>query len=90
MKNTINTIIKLDADSFARYKKLGAEKSALDREQKNILAKWETDGLLPEKNESNVNLPFVIVNGNNDEIGKITIYKCEEKTVAAFIARRVS
>ena len=90
MKTTQATIIKLDADSFARYKKLGAEKAALDREQKNIMANWEKASLLPEKNESNLDLPFVVVNGNGDEIGKITIYKCEEKTVAAFIARRVS
>jgi hypothetical protein len=80
--------IKISADEFARYKKLGAEKSAIEREQKNIVAGWE--GLLPDKVETNVGVPFVIVNGNGDEIGKVTVYACEAKTIPAFVARRIS
>lgn len=88
----MNTIekIKLPADEFARYKKLGAEKGAIEREQKNIMAAWEQAGLLPEKELKNCDVQYVIVNGNNDEIGKITVYHCDEKTIKEFIARRVS
>lgn len=82
--------IKVGADEFARYKKLGAEKGAIEREQKNIMAAWETAGLLPAKTEANVGVPFVVVNGNGDEIGKVTVYAAAEKTIPAFIARRIS
>jgi hypothetical protein len=82
--------IQVSADEFARYKKLGAEKGAIEREQKAIVVKWEAAGIFPEKTADNVGKPFVVVNGNGDEIGKLTIYACEEKVVAGFIARRIS
>lgn len=90
MQNLQIQKIKLPADEFARYKKLAAEKAAIDREQKNIVAAWEKAGLLPNKTAENVGVQFVIVNGNNDEIGKVTVYSAEEKVVAAFVARRIS
>lgn len=82
--------IKINAHEFARYKKLGAEKGAIEREQKNIMAKWEAEGLLPEKTAANIGQPFVIVNGNGDEIGKVTIYHCEARMMPEFTARRIS
>ena len=88
--DTTKTRIQVSADDFARYKKLGSEKGAIEREQKAIMEQWEKAGLLPDKTMGNVGKEYVLVNGNNDEIGKITVYYAPEKTVGAFIARRIS
>lgn len=88
--DTTKTRIQVSADDFARYKKLGSEKGSIDREQKKIVEQWEKAGLLPDKEAGNVGKEYVLVNGNNDEIGRITVYACDAKTVPAFIARRIS
>ena len=88
--DTTKTKIQVSADDFARYKKLGSEKGAIEREQKKIVEGWEKANLLPEKTLSNVGREFVLVNGNGDEIGKLTVYACDEKIIPVFVARRIS
>lgn len=67
-----------------------AEKSAIERQTKQITEAWEKAGLLPDKTQDNVGKEYVITNGNGDEMGKVTVYACAEKVVPAFIARRIS
>ncbi len=66
-----------------------AEKAAIERQRKAILEDWEDSGFLPVKSAATVG-EYVIVNGNNDEMGKVTVYHKDGFTVPAHYETRVS
>ena len=81
--------IKLPAKEFARFKRLTARETSSKRERHTLLAQWESNGLLPDKNQENVG-EYVISNGNRLPMGKLTLYNVPEKVIRASIARRLS
>lgn len=66
-----------------------AEKAAIERTRKKILARWQKSGLLPEANQANMG-EYVIANGNGDEIGKVTVYHKDGFAIPAHYEMRVS
>lgn len=77
--------VEVGAELFARFKKLNAEKLALEKAVKALQAEMN----LPEAAEGNVGT-WIIANGNGDEMGKVSISARAEFTMPACIVRRVS
>lgn len=66
---TIKGSIVVKADDWKRYKTLKAEISALEKQAKGIEAGFP----LPAIDEENVGT-WIVVDGNNDTQGKLSIY----------------
>jgi hypothetical protein len=87
---TATAHVEIAAEEFDAYKKTKAEIASREREIKKIVEKWEAAGL-PVADAANAG-EYVIVNGNKQEIGKVTIsYRNPETTPrAGFWTRRIS
>ena len=77
--------LQIDAKPFAKLRKLQGEKNALEKKIKTL-----QDSLgLPSASEETQG-EYIIANGNNDEIGKMTIYKRDAFMMPACYIRRIS
>lgn len=77
--------VTVEAELFARYKKLAAEKSALEKEVKNVLSQMN----LPEASPETLGA-YIIENGNHDEIGKVSIFHRDSFVMPECNIRKVS
>jgi hypothetical protein len=77
--------ITVTSELFAKFKKIQAEKGALEKEIKKLQA----DMNLPEATAENAGT-WIIANGNGDEQGKATIFARAEFVMPACVIRKVS
>jgi hypothetical protein len=78
--------ITISAETFAKYKKIAAEKAALEKAIKALQADMPE---LPESKAENAGT-WVIVNGNGDEQGKVTIFPRDEFVMPSCVIRKIS
>lgn len=69
---TVGQSIVLPAEEYKEFNKLKAEIAAAQRAKEKLVEKWETVNGLP-KAAADTQGEYVIVNGNGDEIGKVTV-----------------
>ena len=83
MKNLV-----VDAATFRKWQRMNAAKNALERRAKELAAvmNFPSGKDLPWGTKESV----LVVDGNNNPIGKISIYPMPEKTIGAFTCVRVS
>lgn len=83
--------VEIPANQFDEYKKLKAEIASRERETKKFVELWEQINGLPFAC-SDAEGEYVIVNGNRQEIGKVTVsWRAPEvKLRAGFWTRRIS
>jgi hypothetical protein len=86
-----NAKVTIASESFDEYKKLKAEIASRQREVEQIVEQWETANNLPVASATTAG-EYVIVNGNAQEIGKVTVSwrEPEKKPRAGFWTRRIS
>lgn len=84
--NTIGNTFKVEAQAWARYLKLKAERAALDREVKALEASFG----FPSADQVAEDATYVIVNGNADEVGKLSFYHYSGAVIPPGWRRRIS
>jgi hypothetical protein len=78
--------VMVEADQWTKYLKLKAERASVEREIKGI----EETFHFPSAEEVGRDAQMVIVNGNGDAVGKLSVYWYTGATIPAAWRRRVS
>lgn len=78
--------ITIPADKWAQYLKIKAERTALEKREKELLISFN----IPEASGKNVGQTFILTNGNGDEIGKVSYFSFPGATIPPGTRRRIS
>lgn len=81
--------ITVKAADYTAFLRARAEENAAKKTKDAILAKWETESGLPLANASTAG-EYIIVDGNGNELGKVSIAGRDSYVVKAGFVRKVS